>query len=240
MPRCLHNMDLSARIRRPFSLTCSFRFVPSACAMLTAVILAGMAYAANGEGDAPQGRLITTLAVAVNPVTHKVYAVNESAGTVSVSDEKTGSNRAVKVGKGPIALAINPVTDRIYVVNTDSNSISVIDGKNDAVIATVKGGNHPYVLAVNETTNKIYVTYTYSNVVTVIDGDTGASQSLKTGSADGIAIDPRSNTLFLTTYEDPNIRIVNAATGDVTKVAVGPHLWGIAFDEALHTLYLAP
>jgi YVTN family beta-propeller protein len=125
------------------------------------------------------------------------------------------------------------------VVNTDSNSTSVIDGRNDEVIATIKGGSHPYVLAVNEATNKIYVTYTYSDSVTVIDGDTNTAQSLKTGSADGIAIDPDSNTLFLITYEDANIRIVNAATGEISKVRVGPHLWGIAFDKSLKTLFLA-
>jgi len=192
-----------------------------------------------GQSEAAQGRLITSLAVAVNPSTHKVYAVNEGQGTVTVVDERTDSSRTIKVGNAPIALAINEITNRIYVVNTDSNSTSVIDGRNDEVIATIKGGSHPYVLAVNEATNKIYVTYTYSDSVTVIDGDTNTAQSLKTGSADGIAIDPDSNTLFLTTYEDANVRIVNAATGEISKVRVGPHLWGIAFDKSLKTLFLA-
>src|ERR1700733_9575293 len=128
MSRCIHNMDLLVRSRRPLFPGWSFCFVSSARAVLTAVILTGMACAANAESDAPQGRLITSLAVAVNPVTHKVYAVNENSGTVSVTEESTGSTRVVTVESGPIALAINTVTNRIYVVNTDSNSISVIDG----------------------------------------------------------------------------------------------------------------
>jgi len=40
-------------------------------------------------------------------------------------------------------------------------------------------------------------------------------------------------------YEDPNIRVVDGATGAVSKVAVGAHLWGIALDESSSTLYLA-
>jgi YVTN family beta-propeller protein len=187
----------------------------------------------------PQGRLITSLGVAVDPATHKVYAVNENAGTVTVVDEQTDGGQSVKVGDGPIAIAINRVTNRIYVVNTGSGSISVIDGSQDKVIAAVKGEEHPYALAVNEATNKVYVTNTYSNAVTVIDGDTNSAQPLKAGSADGIAIDARTNTIFLTTYEDPDIRIVDGANGAITKVRVGPHLWGMTFDSASNLLYLA-
>ena len=209
------------------------------CAALVTVLLAGACSTAHGESDAPQGRMITSLAVVINSSTRKVYAVNEDAGTVSVTDERTGSTRVVKVGSGPISIAINRVTDRIYVANTGSGSVSVIDGQQDAVIATVKGESHPYVLAVNEASNKVYVTNTYSNAVTVIDGTTNTAQALKVGTADGVAVDPRNNTVFLMGYEDPNVRIVDGATGAVTKVAVGAHLWGIALDQSSSSLYLA-
>jgi YVTN family beta-propeller protein len=189
-----------------------------ACTALVAMLSGGVASAAYAESDAPPGRMITSLAVVINPSTHKVYAVNEDAGTVSVTDESTGASHVVKVGSGPISIAINRVTDRIYVANTGSGSISVIDGNQDTVITTIKGESHPYVLAVNEATNKVYVTNTYSDAVTVIDGPTNTAQALKAGTADGIAIDPRSNTVFLMGYEDPNIRAVNGATGAVSKV----------------------
>lgn len=207
--------------------------------LLAVAAFIASAYWLHAQDGGTTGRLITSVGVAINSATHKVYAVDEDAGSVLVIDEWSGARKTVKVGSGPIAIAINQVTNRIYVVNTDSNSVSVIDGRLDEVIATVKGGSHPYVLAVNEKTNKVYVTYTYSNVVTVIDGATNATQSLKTGSADGIAIDPRSNTLFLMTYEDPNIRIVDAETGAMSEVRVGGHLWGMLLDEAGGNLYLA-
>jgi len=53
----------------------------------------GVASAAYAESDVPPGRMITSLAVAINPSTHKVYAVNEDAGTVSVTDERKGQRR---------------------------------------------------------------------------------------------------------------------------------------------------
>jgi YVTN family beta-propeller protein len=138
--------------------------------VLAMLVLACMVSGRPAESQALQGRMITGFAVAINPATHKAYAVNEDAGMVSVTDGRTGSTRVVKVGSGPIAIAINRVTNRIYVTNTDSGSITVLDGEQDKVVATIKGEDHPYVLAVNEATNKVYVTNTYSNAVTVIDG----------------------------------------------------------------------
>ena len=205
---------------------------------LGAIALAAMSSPSRAETDPVQGRVITRRAVVVNPVTHKVYAVDGDAGTVSVIDETSGAMRKVQVGASPVAIAINSKTNRIYVANTGSGSISVIDGSQDNVIATVKGEKLPYVLAVNDVTNKVYVTNTYSDMVTEIDGATNTARPLKAGSADGIAIDPRNNTIFLMTYEDPNIRVMDGATGAVRKVEVGTHLWGMILDPSTNTLFL--
>ena len=185
------------------------------------------------------GRLITSVGIAVNPVTHKIYAVDESANAVTVTDEGTGSVHRVDVEKAPIAIAVLPAVNKVYVVNTDSDSISIIDGTQDKVIASIKGGSHPYTIVADRKRNKVYVTYTYDHILTVIDGTTNTASSLETGSADAIEIDERNNTLFLSTYEDPFIRIVDAANGTMRKVRVGEHIWGLTFDAASSKLYLA-
>ncbi|MGB6133486.1 MAG: YncE family protein [Acidobacteriaceae bacterium] len=208
--------------------------------------LVGVAFAVtisttHAETDPAQGRLISSQAIAANPVSEKVYAVNGPANSVAVFDERHGSMHSVNVGKGPVSLAIDPRTNRIYVVNAGADSVSVIDGRDDAVIATIreKPGSDPYVLTVDDAANKIYVTNTYSSALMVIDGATNVAHTLKTGSADGIALDPRIGTVFLMTYEDPDIRLVNPRTGAIVRVRVGPHLWGMTFDQSLHTLYVA-
>lgn len=197
------------------------------------------ARATQDSAQAPWGRVITSAAIACNPSTHKVYAVNEGAGSVMVVDAATGVTRSVDVGREPIAIAVNHLTNRIYVANAGGGSISVIDGTSDTVIATVAVERLPYTLAVNERANKIYVTHTYSNAVTEIDGSTNTADLLKVGSADGVAVDSRTTTIFLTTYEDPNIRVVNGKTNEMRRVSVGPHIWGMVFDERSTTLFLA-
>jgi YVTN family beta-propeller protein len=194
-------------------------------------------HAQAGSG-APPGRLITSMGVAVNPSTHKAYAVDERDGNVLVMNSD-GTMRTVKVGANPIALAIDRKTNKIYVANAGSGSISVIGGASDDVVATIPGEAHPYAIAVNDIAGTVDVTNTYSNAVTAIDVHTDTAHSLKVGGADGIAIDSRTNTIFLTHYEDPNLRLVDGATGAVRKISVGPHIWGMVFDEDSGSLYLA-
>src|SRR6185312_5564867 len=198
-------MNLTQRI----SAACGVSRSRSTC-MLGLLLLAFSA-GAHAETGAAQGRLITSAAIAVNPVSHKVYGVNEPGNSISVFDERTGTTHAVKVGNGPVSLAIDSRLNRIYVVNDNSDSISVIDGTHDTVIATIqeRTGSHPYMVAVDYATSKAYVTNTYSNALTVINGPANTSYTLKTGSANGIATEHRTQTISLTTYESPNIRLVN-------------------------------
>src|SRR5437016_3545291 len=70
------------------------------------------------EMPAATGTLISPNAIAVNPKTNKVYAVNASDGTITVIDGSANSNKTVEVGSEPMAIAINPATNKIYVGNS--------------------------------------------------------------------------------------------------------------------------
>ena len=56
-------------------------------------------------------------AVAVNPVTNKIYVANNRSNNVTVIDGATNSTTTVSVGTGPVSVAVNPVTNKIYVAN---------------------------------------------------------------------------------------------------------------------------
>jgi YVTN family beta-propeller protein len=232
-----HNM-ISRVLLVPESL---YRYAVVAFVLAVSLFAIPGSVAAHGpveDAKAPRGRLITSAAIVCNPSTHKIYAANEGAGSVTVISATTGATHIVEVGREPIAIALNRTTNRIYVANDGSASVSVIDGASDTVIATIATSRLPYTLAVDEAANKVYVTHTYAGAVTAIDGATNSAQELKVGDADGIVTDGGAHTVFLMTYEDPNIRVLDAATGAVTRVAVGPHIWGMAFDEATSTLFL--
>lgn len=192
------------------------------------------------EMPAATGKLISPHAVALNPKTNKVYAVNSSDGTVTVMYAAANSTTTVRVGLQPVAIAVNPVTNKVYVGNTGSGTVSVIDGATEAVTATVKVGALPYVIAVNPATNKIYVSKTFSNTMTVIDGATNATSNLKAGiQADAIAVNPVTNKLYLTNYESQNVTVMDGATNDTTSVIAGVHLWAITLNPVTNKTYVA-
>ena len=136
-------------------------------------------------------------AVAVNPVTNKIYVANNSSNDVTVIDGATNTTSTVTAGTGPTAVAVNPVTNKIYVANLNSNNVTVIDGATN-LTSTVTVGMNPTAVAVNPVTNKIYVANLNSNNVTVIDGVANTTTSVVAGTNPiAIAINPITNNIYV-------------------------------------------
>ena len=73
-------------------------------------LLAQTVTATLGVGSQPY-------AVAVNPVTNKIYVANMNSNNVTVIDGASNTTTTVSVGSGPQAVAVNPATNQIYVAN---------------------------------------------------------------------------------------------------------------------------
>ena len=66
--------------------------------------------------------------LALNPVTNKVYMVDEGSNSVVVLDAAHNTTKTVPVGARPQYIAVNPTTNRVYVNNTSDATLSVLDG----------------------------------------------------------------------------------------------------------------
>src|SRR5690554_1200874 len=77
------------------------------CLLMTALLVAPSSASADTRlddvdaGDQP-------VAVAINPVTNKIYVANSSGDTVTVIDGATNQTTTVEVGDRPAAVAVNP------------------------------------------------------------------------------------------------------------------------------------
>ncbi|UCG41895.1 MAG: YncE family protein, partial [candidate division WOR-3 bacterium] len=111
-------------------------------------------------GDSP-------CAVAVNPVTNKVYVANYDGDNVTVIDGATNDTLSVQSGDCPSAVAVNPVLNRVYVTNRGDSSVTVIDGATNSML-TARAGDWPHAVAANPVTNKVYVANYGSDNVTVL------------------------------------------------------------------------
>ncbi|WP_353063907.1 YncE family protein [Tunturibacter psychrotolerans] len=187
----------------------------------------------------PLGTLISDRGIVLNAAAHKIYAVDQAHGAVVVINSRTGVATSIATGTRPEAIAVNNATNRIYVVNSGAGNVSVIDGAVDRVTGTIKTDRRPYYIAVNEATNKAYVSNTFSKVMTVLDLSTDTPSDWAIGSGDAVAVDSKSNQVYLLGYEDPNLRIMNGATGEVTREPVGSiHAWALAIDQGIRKLYV--
>ena len=155
-------------------------------------------------------------ALAVNPVTNKVYAVGSEGNFVGVIDAASGTMTTVGVGADPVAVAVNPITNRIYVANQNGNSVTVVNGADNNIVATVKTGNSPTSLAVDAESDKIYVANENDNTVTVIDGATSVVSGTIAVNATGqlppaLAVDPATGKVYVASAAGQTATIITPA-----------------------------
>jgi DNA-binding beta-propeller fold protein YncE len=204
-------------------------------------------------------------AVAVNPVTNKIYIVNNDniRCTATVIDGATNSTTTVSVGQSPGAIAVNPVTNKVYVVNNSNaygenatmGTVTVIDGATNQS-ATVAVGLNPITLAVNPATNMVYVLNNSDDgdTVTVIDGATNSTATINVGPDPGaIAVNPvsnkiyvvNSNVYFTNSNNDINngghtgsVTVIDGADNSTATVNAGSYPLAIAVNSATNKVYV--
>jgi len=186
-------------------------------------------------GTAPQ-------AIAVNPVTNKIYVANAGSNTVTVIDGATNIRATVNVGTSPQAIAVNPATNKVYVANHGSSNVTVINGADNST-ASVSVGNGPQAIAVNTVTNEIYVANQTSNTVSVISGfDNSTLPPVSTGAGPtAIAVNASSNKIYVANAGDNNVTVIDAVDdlNTTTTVAAGTQPFAIAVNQVTNKIYVA-
>ena len=202
----------------------------AACALLVA---APLARAQEIKASVPTAG--GPYAIAINPVTNKVYVASDTNNVVTVIDGATLQTATVNVGATPVEMDIDTSTNKVFVANGGGSSITVIDGATNATSTIALHGN-PASIAVNQVTHKVWVpTSTYNGsysygVVELVDEASGSVTDVDRGINPEnleIGINPVTNTIYvpnshnwmLTTTEingsDNSYDYVSDATGNV-------------------------
>jgi DNA-binding beta-propeller fold protein YncE len=192
----------------------------------------------------------------------------QAAAVLSVGDS----------GGAGIDLAIDDSTDTLYVTNNPyadptGNAVYVFNAATcnatdtagcGQTPATVTVGSDPAGLAVDRSTDTLYAVVhaegDYPASVAVINGATcngsnssGCNQTPAMSPAGlgalGVAVDPRTQKLYVTNLQDTSVSVINGATcnshntsdcGHVpAEDAVGNYPFGIAVDAAIGTAYVS-
>ncbi|WP_159705829.1 FG-GAP-like repeat-containing protein [Arthrobacter sp. 18067] len=152
--------------------------------------------------------------IAVNSQTGTIYVTNPAADTVTSIEGVTNRLTTYSTGDEPRAIGINKTTNQIYVLNLAGASLSVLDGSTQK-ITHHPTSQYPRYLAVNESSNKVYITEGYS--VRVFNGSTHSSGlvRLTNKSAGEIAINEKTNTIYVSDREDESIRVIDGTNHPV-------------------------
>ncbi|HWN09106.1 MAG TPA: carboxypeptidase regulatory-like domain-containing protein [Pyrinomonadaceae bacterium] len=116
-------------------------------------------------------------AVAVNPITNKIYAMGSADVTVINGADHTTA--IIPTEAAQAALAVDQVTNKIYVTGIGSNSFTIINGVDNST--TGLPGARGVDLAVNPLTHKIYAPNHISNNVAVITEQNVTTSPLTVG-----------------------------------------------------------
>lgn len=181
---------------------------------------------------------------------------------------------AVAAGDGPAALAVDQATGTIYVADVASDTVSVINGATCNASRTSGCGQKPRsvrvpagpnAVAVDQATGTVYVTSGGINFsgagdrLSVINGTTcngkigsgcgQAAATVKVGSFPfGVAVDPVTDTAYVTNANDNTVSVVNTAkchAGDTSgcgqqppAVKVGGFPLPVAVNQVTDTVYV--
>jgi YVTN family beta-propeller protein len=175
-----------------------------------ALVLSFAAFAATAQVLGPRYTVgANPVAVAVNPVTNKVYVANSDSDTVTVVNAETGATATIAVGDRPFWVAVNVDSNTVYVANRNSSNVTIIDGATDTVAGTAASGGSGWI-AVSPFVDKAFVIRNgTSGEVSVIEG---ASYELTSATRSqgpvGLAVNPVTNRLY----------VAHAMTGDVAAM----------------------
>lgn len=179
-------------------------------------------------------------AVAVNPVTNKIYVVIQGdQGKVAVIDGANNTTTMVDVGANPTDIAINVRTNQIYVVNRGSNNVTVIYGT-DNKTDTVQVGKDPAAVVVNSISNKIYVANSTSNNITIISGTNHLTETVAVGGQPyALAVNPLTDTIYVVNSGNDDVTVINGSNNTTSTVKVGSIPVTVAVNSATNKIYVA-
>ena len=156
-----------------------------------------------------------TQSVAVDHLARKLYVASYQSA-VLVYDLRTGALLKTLPGDDVNFLTINNSTHRVYVTNYNDTLLQVIDTAKDAIVATIPVGHAAEPDGCYETNSCV----------------------VNPSGPDGVAVNERTNRIYVANVIEGAIVVVDGRTGTVQKtIKAKPGQFWPAVDEETDTVY---
>jgi YVTN family beta-propeller protein len=211
----------------------------------------GRVYVANaGDGtvsvlDGKSDSVMATIPIGSHPysiaadsATGKVYVTHTFGDQLSILDGATNTAADLKTGSSDL-IAINSRAATIYLLGY-GGAVMALDGESHKM-TSLPVGRHAWALTLNDLTGTVYVTRIEDADLAAVNSPSSDASILSAGAIPcAIAVNSKSNTLYVANYGDNTVTVTNSTTGRATtSIPVGEHPKAIAFDPSRNLVYVA-
>jgi YVTN family beta-propeller protein len=144
----------------------------------------------------------TTIGLALDPSTNRLFAANNGSADIAVIDLEARKVTAhYPTGTaGPTMLAFDAKSKRLFVTSQDSADLTAIDATSGKVIKSVPTGAGALGIGFNPENNRIYVANRRAGTVTVLDAKSlDVVENLTAGTLPNtVAVDAKGKRVFVT------------------------------------------
>ncbi len=211
----------------------------------------GRAYVANsGDGtvsvlDGDSDAVVATVPIGSHPYSiasdetnGKVFVTHTFDDQVSVLDGATNAVTELKTGAADL-IAINSRSGTVYLLGY-GGALKVLDEKSGK-FSPHDVGRHGWGLTLDDSTGTVYVARIESADLVAMKTSPAGVSTLPAGAIPcAIAVDAKTQTLYVADYGENTVAIVNAKTGRLTaSIPVGDRPEAIAFDPQRNLVYVA-
>jgi len=173
-------------------------------------------------------------AVAVDPVTGRVYATSVYDDVVTVADVVTHQVRArITLPDQPLQLAVDPLAHKVFLVG--GSSVWVVDERTNKVTSTVALGRAGGDVGIDQRSGLVYVTSPQDDTLTEISVRTARVvgrvhvDAAHGGTSLAVAVDPQTHLVFVASYDAGAVYVVDGCT---LHVVARVHVGGSPLDVA--------
>jgi len=182
----------------------------------------------------------------VSPDGRWLYASNEDAGTLTITDRRTGRPHAtLVVGIEPEGVAVSPDGRWVYVTAETSNTVSVLDTRVGRIDSSFLVDLRPRAAAFSPDGSRAYVTNEISGSLSVVDvarHEVVATVEMERGEGKpvGVVVSPDGRRVYVANGRTSAVTVIDAAALRVIgRIPVGRRPWGVALSRDGSRLYTA-